>query len=99
MIFKWLSEKVPVTSFVKKRMNGDMLIVCSDSLALYYFNSTAAFFLNSINGKLTVNEIKKIFLEKYDVEEKNLESDLVEIIRELQWKKILKMRDDNERSV
>ena len=89
MIFQWLKNKVPHCSIVKKRMNDDILIACADSLTIYYFNSTAAFFLNSVDGKLTVDDIKKKFLEKYDVNESLLENDFVDMIRDLQWKQIL----------
>ena len=89
MVFEWLKNKVPVATYIKKRINGDMLIVCSENLVMYYFNATAAFFLDSVDGKLTVAEIKNKFLECYDVEEQELEKDFVEMIRDLQWKKIL----------
>lgn len=89
MIFEWLKNKIPVATYVKKRSNGDMLIVCADDLVIYYLNSTAAFFLDSVDGKLTVAEIKNKFLENYDVEERELETDFIEMIRDLQWKKIL----------
>ena len=89
MVFEWLKNKVPVATYIKKRTNGDMLIVCSENLVMYYFNATAAFFLDSVDGKLTVAEIKNKFLKCYDVEERELEKDFIEMIRDLQWKKIL----------
>ena len=89
MIFEWIKDKVPYSHYVKKRRNDDILIVCSENLMIYYFNSTASFFLDNADGKLTVNEIKEKFLQKYDVDEKELENDLVDMIRDLQWKKIL----------
>ena len=89
MIFEWLKNKIPVATYVKKRSNDDFLIVCADDLVIYYLNSTAAFFLDLVDGKLTVAEIKNKFLENYDVEEQELETDFIEMIRDLQWKKIL----------
>ena len=89
MIFSWLENKIPRVSFVKQRMNGDVLIVCADNLAIYYLNSTASFFIELADGKLTVGDIKKKFLARYDVDERELERDFVEMIRDLQWKKIL----------
>ena len=89
MIFDWLKNKIPVATYVKKRSNDDFLIVCADDLVIYYLNSTAAFFMDLVDGKLTVAEIKNKFLECYDVEERNLEQDFIEMIRDLQWKKIL----------
>lgn len=89
MIFAWIRNKIPHCSFVKKRMNDDVLIICANNLMIYYLNSTAAFFINSVDGKLTIDEIKNKFLEKYDVTEAELETDFVEMIRDLQWKQIL----------
>ena len=89
MIFAWLENKIPRLSFVKKRMNGDILIICSYNLTIYYLNATAAFFIELADGKSSVGEIKQNFLSRYDVNERELENDFVEMIRDLQWKKIL----------
>ena len=89
MIFSWLENKIPHCSFVKLKMNDDILLICTDDLVMYYLNSTAAFFINLANGKNSIDEIKNKFLERFDVEEKDLENDLVDMIRDLQWKGIL----------
>jgi len=89
MIFTWLENKIPHVSFVKRRMNDDVLIICADSLTIYYLNATAAFFIELADGKSTVGDIKRKFLAHYDVDERELESDFVEMIRDLQWKRIL----------
>ena len=89
MIFAWLENKIPRCSFVKKRMNDDVLIICADNLMIYYLNTTAAFFIELVDGKATVGDIKRKFLARYDVDEQELENDFVEMIRDLQWKKIL----------
>ena len=89
MIFAWLENKIPSVTFVKKRMNDGVLIICADNLAIYYLNSTAAFFIELADSKSTVGDIKRKFLARYDVDERELERDFVEMIRDLQWKKIL----------
>lgn len=89
MIFAWLEGKIPRLSFVKKRVNDDVLIICADNLSIYYLNSTAAFFIELADGKATIGDIKRKFLARYDVDERELEKDFVEMIRDLQWKKIL----------
>ena len=89
MIFDWLENKIPHVTFVKKRMNNDVLIICAENLAIYYLNSTAAFFIELADGKATVGDIKRKFLARYNVDERELEKDFVEMIRDLQWKKIL----------
>jgi len=89
MIFAWLENKIPRCSFVKKRMNDDVLIICAENLSIYYLNATAAFFIELADGKATVGDIKKKFLARYDVDERELEKDFIEMIRDLQWKHIL----------
>ncbi len=89
MVFEWLKNKIPHCNFVKARDNDDMLIICAESLSLYYFNSTAKFFIGCVDGKNTVADIKNKFLDKYEVAEHEVENDISEIIRDLQWKKIL----------
>ena len=89
MIFDWLNGKVPRLTCVKKRMNDDVLIICAENLAIYYLNSTAAFFIELADGKATVGDIKAKFLARYAVDEREIEKDFVEMIRDLQWKKIL----------
>ncbi|MBQ6297675.1 MAG: PqqD family protein [Selenomonadaceae bacterium] len=89
MIFSWLENKIPCISFVKKRMNDGVLIICAENLTIYYLNSTAAYFIELANGTVTVGDIKQKFLDRYAVEERELEKDFVEMIRDLQWKKIL----------
>ena len=91
MIFAWLKDKIPHRSFVKSKLNDDILIVCTNDSVMYYLNSTAAFFIELADGKISVGEIKNKFLERFDVEEKELENDFVEMIRDLQWKGILKL--------
>lgn len=89
MVFTWLENKIPRVSFVKRRMNDDVLIICADNLTIYYLNATAAMFIDSADGTATVGDIKRKFLSRYDVDERELENDFVEMIRDLQWKKIL----------
>lgn len=90
MIFEWLKKKIPVCSYIKKRSNSDdILIVCANNLSIYYFNSTATFFINEADGKKTIEDIEQKFLEEYDVDKSELEKDLVDMIRDLQWKQIL----------
>ena len=89
MVFEWLENKIPRCSFLKKCMNDDVLIICTNDLTIYYLNSTAAFFIELADGKATVGDIKRKFLARYAVDERELEKDFVEMIRDLQWKKIL----------
>ena len=89
MIYSWLKNKIPHCTLLKKRMNEDIMIVCASTLVIYYLNETAAYFVNSVDDKSTIEEIKKKFMESYNVSEDEIEHDFVEMIRDLKWKKIL----------
>ena len=41
------------------------------------------------DGKNTVDDIKRKLLTCYDVDEKELEDDIVDIIRNMQWKRLM----------
>ena len=89
MVFAWLKDKIPLRSYVKAKEDDDILIICTNDLMIYYLNSTAAYFISLSDGKNTVKTIKSKFLERYDIDEKSLENDFVDMIRDLQWKGIV----------
>ncbi len=93
MIYGWLKNKIPHGCYVKKRVNGDMLIVCAKDLSMYYFNKTAAFFMKEVDGEKSIDDIKKMFMENFEVNESELETDMVNMIRDLQWKKIIYLEE------
>lgn len=93
MVFSWIKDKIPHCSYVKKRMNGNIMIICASSLTIYYLNQSAAFFINSADGTKTVSDIKDEFLQHYEVDACELERDIVDIIRDLQWKRILTLEE------
>ena len=46
-------------------------------------------FLNLSDGKNSIDDIKQKFLERYEVDEKELEKDLIETTRNFQWQRII----------
>ncbi|MBQ3681808.1 MAG: PqqD family protein [Succinimonas sp.] len=93
MIWKWLENKKPVCIALKTRKEGDITVACSSKLEVFYLNITASFLVNMADGRITLSEIAKIMLEKFEVSEPDLINDLVEVIRQLQWKRIIKLND------
>lgn len=92
MVYNWIKDKIPTLSIVKQRDNGDILIVCNNDLEILYFNQTSKDIISLINGTRTIDEIKRIMLSRYDVGEELLELDLIDVIRDMQWKKIVYLR-------
>lgn len=91
MIYRWLKDKCPIKTIMKERKNGDILIVCGSTLEMYYLNKVAAIVLEEMDGKHTIDDIKHILLERFDVEDKMLEQDLIDVIRDLQWKRLAQL--------
>lgn len=91
MIWKWLENKSPVCIALKTRKEGDITVACNSKLEIVYLNITASFLIDMADGHITVSEIAKAMLEKFEVTESDLINDLIEVIRQLQWKRIIKL--------
>jgi hypothetical protein len=50
---------------------------------IYTLNETAARFWELLDGKRSVNDIKKVLLDEYDIEEDKLDSQIQELIKDL----------------
>lgn len=92
MIYTLLKNKYPKYIGIKKRENEEILIVESIDLEIFYLNETAKYIVNLSNGKNTLEEIKNYLLNVFDVNEDDLKNDLVNSVRDLQWKKIIKLK-------
>ena len=126
IIWDWIKEKKIIDISLKKRKEGNVVVVYGKNLEICYLNKIGGGILylsadnitikeirecgssfgchrnilfdleehNSISAgemKVTIKEISSKLLSKYDVDEKVLHDDLIEIIRDLQWKRIIKL--------
>ncbi|MBS5346968.1 MAG: PqqD family protein [Megasphaera micronuciformis] len=89
MIYDWIKDKRVRRKVLKMRENGDLMIVNSNSLDIYYLNATAKLILQLANGQMTVDNIKDSILEEFEIDEDTLREDLLVAIRDLQWKELL----------
>lgn len=89
MIYDWIKDKRVRRKVLKMRENGDLMIVSSNSLDIYYLNATAKLILQLANGQMTVDNIKDSILEEFEIDEDTLREDLLVAIRDLQWKELL----------
>lgn len=77
--------------FYKKRIDSEFTIVLTNDLSIVYLNKTSNIILNLIENNQTVFEIFNYFFEKYPLIDKDiLISDILNSIRTMQWKKIIK---------
>lgn len=89
LIYNFLKNLFPVANYRKCRLDNDILIVMNKDLSLHYLNETATFFLKKSKGEFSISEIEQQMLQEYAVDKYLLENDIVDIVRDLQWKKII----------
>ena len=69
-----------------------MEIVSLWQLEIFYLNDTSREIFLLIDGKRSVDKIVEDLMLVYDVERSILQDDIVDVIRELQWKNLLSLR-------
>lgn len=91
LIYNKLKDLYPISVYVKLRKENDIVIVMNESLELNYLNYTSLFFLEKSTGKMKISEIVDDMLQEYDVTIDIIEKDIINLVRDLQWKKIIKL--------
>lgn len=91
--WSWIKNKRPVDISLKKRTEGSVTIIYGKQLDMCYLNKIAGRFVELSDGNHTVGNIVTKMLLLYDVNEQELQNDIIELIRELQWKRLIKLED------
>lgn len=89
MIWQWMKDKKPLPAYLKRREEGNVTIAYGKSLEICYLNRTGGEILSLCDGKRSLGDIERVMLSKFSVEPEVLQNDLVEIVRDLQWKRLL----------
>jgi hypothetical protein len=88
--FSYLADYIPVRKELKFRIEGNVGIVCNkQSFHVDYLNETALFIFQLIDGEKNIGNIAECFKKEVDVCIDILEHDLIEILRDFQWRKII----------
>jgi hypothetical protein len=88
--FSYLASHIPVRKELKFRVEGNTGIVCNaQDFRVNYLNETAMTIFQLIDGKKTIAEIFQYFFENVEVDKEVLEADLIEIMRNFQWQKLI----------
>ena len=87
---KILLESVPHVEALKTREEGEILVVVNRHKKLFLLNEVAKDFLLLCDGR-RLKEIIDELGEIYDVDKNLLTDDLIEMIQDLQYKRILRM--------
>lgn len=91
LIYNHLKDFYVLPIYRKLRKEGDVTIVMSENLELGYLNSTSSFFMENVDGEHSIDEITAKMYEEYEVQQEILERDMVNLVRDLQWRKLIKL--------
>ena len=95
-LYNHFRDYIPLKSCIKKRTNYEFLIVMNENTDIFYLNDTARFIYENIDGNNTINDIYLSITREYDMlgmDENKIKKDLIEIIREFQCQKIIKLKE------
>lgn len=91
VVKKLLLDSVPHVEILKSRVEGENLIIVNSFKKIFVLNEVAKDFLQLCDGKRQLIKIIDELVEIYEVEKNLLVDDLIDIIRDLQYKRILRM--------
>ncbi len=90
--YDFLKGYIPVRSAVKTRNDGEFLIASNRNSEIYYLNGTAQEMWGMLDGNMTVEGLCAEILGEYEVDRETLERDIVSFIRDMQWKKLIRLK-------
>lgn len=93
IIYELIKNRIPVVIAVKQKENGDFLMIESRNLEIFHLNETAKDFILLCDGKKNISDIEEVFVTLYEIDKDVLRKDIVDLVRDLQWKKIISMEE------
>jgi hypothetical protein len=88
-----MANYIPVRKELKLRIEDGIGVVCNaHDFRVSYLNKTALTVFQLIDGKSTIMNIIQRFLEKIDVDRNVFEKDLIELLRDFQWRKLITLK-------
>ena len=90
--YEFIKGYIPIKNALKTRENDSFLIVANQESNVYYLNGTGREICENIDGSKSINEICECLLSEYDVSREVLERDLTSFVRDMQWKKLLRLK-------
>ena len=91
--YEMLKDYVPVKTALKTRKEGDMLIASNESGQIYYLNETAAYIWCIIDETSSIEDLQQKISEEYKADPERIRNDIVNVIRDMQWKKLLRLKE------
>ena len=91
--WEWLKHKKLVDISLKKRWEKDIMVLYGKELDICYLNKIGGEIISLSNCKNTPSDIADMLLQTYDVDENELREDILCLIRELQWKRLVRLEE------
>lgn len=91
-VYEEIKGLSPVPIAVKSRKDGAYLILYNDKLDFLFLNEIASEIFGMFDGKRTIAEIVEQIFQIYEVDKENLIIDICHLVRDLQWKGVIRFR-------
>ena len=93
--YDFLREYVPLRYSLKTREDGEFLIASNREENIYYLNGMAREIWYMFDGNISIEGICNKILAEYDAEREIVEIDIIKLIRDLQRKKLIRLKRSN----
>lgn len=90
-VYPLLKGYIPKKICLKSRREIGVTIVMSSEGDLEFINSSGSAFFDLIDGARTIDDICSEMISIYDVRQEVLQDDLICLIRDLQWRRIIEL--------
>ncbi|OON99997.1 MAG: hypothetical protein ATN35_09710 [Epulopiscium sp. Nele67-Bin004] len=84
---------VPCCTYIKMREDNDFLIVINENLQIEHLSQVAKDFYMNVDGTKTIEEINQLLVQEYDVDYSVLQNDMLIFVKDLQWKKLITLKE------
>jgi hypothetical protein len=83
----------------KARKDKDFLIVMNDNLETFYLTATAKEMIETISSGISVDDLYQKFQEDYEVDSITLKSDILDFLKDMQWKCVVSLKASNSAAI
>lgn len=92
-VYTLIKNYIPIKNTLKEKENGEFLILANKNSDIYYLNNIAKEMYYLINNKNNIQDIFEKIKKEYDVNDDELQNDIVDFIRDLQWKNLVRLKE------
>ena len=93
-------DLIPIQNHGKQRSDAEFMIL-SDKFRneIFYLNTNTSDVYCAIDGRKSVREILRYLQTIFDVDYQILENDFVSFLRDLQWKRLIQLKEKKDETI